>query len=358
MARGDRTERNIMTLVRNSEPVEGLHADAGRLDDAAGWHVRLRRDAAEESTWIEFAAWLESDTENRAAFDLIEDLYFALEEAEPHLTPAIDVARTASVVSFTSHRPVRRFPVRAGLFGMGLIAASLLVVVGIRSRDVGVRVDHYATAIGEKRSIALADGSLIDLNTGSAITVSFTDRERKIVLENGEGVFRVGKDTARPFHVVVGDRDIRDIGTIFNVLSDTGRIVVTVAAGKVSVAGHNAADLAHTAPVNLAAGDQLMVRMGQADSVRHIDPAIAMAWREGYLTYKEAPLSSVVSDLNRYFRKRIVLRDIDTEQRRFSGAIKVDDEEAVVSRLAELLPLMVDRSGDGVITLRLKTQKD
>ena len=66
----------------------------------------------------------------------------------------------------------------------------------------------------------------------------------------------------------------------------------------------------------------------------------------------------MVSDLNRYFRKRIVLRDIDTEQRRFSGAIKVDDEEAVVSRLAELLPLMVDRSGDGVITLRLKTQKD
>ncbi len=85
---------------------------------------------------------------------------------------------------------------------------------------------------------------------------------------------------------------------------------------------------------------------------------MATAWREGYLTYKEAPLSLVVSDLNRYFPNRIVLQDSDTGLRRFSGALKIDSEDAVVSRLAELLPLTVDRAGDGVITLRLKTQKD
>jgi transmembrane sensor len=83
-----------------------------------------------------------------------------------------------------------------------------------------------------------------------------------------------------------------------------------------------------------------------------------MAWREGYLTYKEAPLSLVVSDLNRYFPNRIVLQDSDTGLRRFSGAIKVDNADAVVTRLSQLLPLVVDRSGDGLLTLRLKTQKD
>jgi transmembrane sensor len=356
MARDDQTERDMMTLALDSDSGDGSSADAARLNDAAAWHARLHHEASAESTWIEFAAWLEADSDNRAAFDLVEDLYFALEEAEPHLTPVIDIARNANVLPLVAGAAARRFPVRAGAIGLGLMAASLLVAIAIKSGDVAEHVDHYATAPGEKRTVVLADGSIIELNTDSAIAVAFNRDDRKVALEHGEAAFRVGKDSSRPFLVTVGDRDVRDIGTIFNVLSDSGRIVVTVAAGKVAVSPHDSA--AQPAPVSLVAGDQLMIQAGHADAVRRTDPAMAMAWREGYLTYKEAPLSLVVSDLNRYFPNRIVLRDSDTGLRRFSGAIKVDNADAVVTRLTELLPLIVDRSGDGVITLRLKTQKD
>lgn len=359
MARDDRTERDMTALSMDHESNDSAGADAGRLNDAALWHARLRQDASAEATWIEFAAWLEADNDNRVAFNLVEDLYFALDEAEPHLTPAIDIARQSRVLRLTEWGRARRVPIRAAVVGLGLMAASLIVVVGIRSGDVADRADHYATRIGEKRTVTLADGSVIEMNTGSAITVSFGRDERKVALEHGEAAFRVEKDPSRPFLVTVGDRDVRDIGTVFNILNDSGRIVVTVANGKVAVSPHDAAGPAVApAPVSLAAGDQLMIQAGHADSVRHIDPAIAMAWREGYLTYKEAPLSVVVSDLNRYFPNRIVLWDSDTGLRRFSGALKVDNEDAVVSRLTELLPLTVDRSDSGVITLRLKPQKD
>jgi transmembrane sensor len=357
MARDDQTERDMTTLALDSS--DGSVADAARLNDAAAWHTRLHQEASAETTWIEFAAWLEADGNNRAAFDLVEDLYFALEEAEPRLTPAIDVARNASIVRSGAWRAARRFPVRTGALGLGLMAASLLVMVAIRSADGPTHVDHYATGIGEKRTVTLVDGSIIEMNTGSAITVAFGRQERQVALEHGEAVFRVGKDSSRPFLVRVGDRDVRDVGTIFNILSDAGRIVVTVATGQVAVSPHDGAGSATgTVPVSLVAGDQLMIQPGHADAVRKSDPAMAMAWREGYLTYKEAPLSLVVSDLNRYFPNRIVLQDSDTGLRRFSGAIKVDNADAVVTRLSQLLPLVVDRSGDGVITLRLKTQKD
>ncbi|MDB5393475.1 MAG: transcriptional regulator [Rhodospirillales bacterium] len=359
MARDDQAERDMVTLASDSNSGRDPGADAGRLNDAVLWHARLRQDASAESTWIEFAVWLEADNDNRAAFDLVEDLYFALEEAEPHLTPMIDIVRDSSVVSFGAWRTARPFLVRIGALGLGLMAASLLVVIGVRSGDVGGRADHYATGIGEKRTVALADGSTIEMNTDSAIMVVFGQGQRKVALEHGEAVFRVGKDPSRPFLVTVGDRDVRDVGTVFNILSDSGRIVVTVADGKIAVSPHDAADLAaRPTAVGLVAGDQLTIQAGHADAVRRIDPAIAMAWREGYLTYKEAPLSLVVSDLNRYFPNRIVLQDSDTGLRRFSGALKVDNEEAVISRLTQLLPLLADRSGDGVITLRLKPQKD
>jgi ferric-dicitrate binding protein FerR (iron transport regulator) len=138
MARDDQTERDMTTLSPDRES----DADAGRLNDAAVWHARLRQDVSTEETWIEFAAWLESDNDNRVAFDLVEDLYFALDEAEPHLTPAVGDEPKSAVVSLVAWRAMHRFPVRTGAVGLGLLAASLLVVIGIRSSDVAGHVDR------------------------------------------------------------------------------------------------------------------------------------------------------------------------------------------------------------------------
>jgi transmembrane sensor len=155
----------------------------------------------------------------------------------------------------------------------------------------------------------------------------------------------VAKDNARPFLVTVGGRDVRDVGTVFNILRDRTRTVVTVESGKVSVSPGDAG--ARDKPVLLSAGDQLAAEDGAGDAVNHVDPAQATSWRQGYLTYKEAPLSVVISDLNRYFPGRIFLADKDAGGRRFSGVLKIDDEDAVLNRLAQLLPLVVDREGDG-----------
>jgi transmembrane sensor len=325
-----------------------------RLNAAAVWHSRLQFAAESESVWTDFTVWLEADAANRIAFDQVEALYADLDAVVPSRKSIERAAPMSNVVALSSRR--RFTPMRIGFVGLGALAASLAMFVGIRLTVIGPDAVRYATKTGEMRTIALADGTTVEMNTASTLAVTFTGQERHVVLDQGEALFRVAKDSERPFLVTVGGRDVRDVGTVFNVLRDHGRTVVTVESGKVSVSPGDAG--ARDMPVLLSAGDQLAAEDGAVDAVNHVDPAQATSWRKGYLTYKEAPLSVVVSDLNRYFAGRIFLADKDAGVRRFSGVLKIDDEDAVLNRLAQLLPLVVDREGDGDVALRLKRQGD
>jgi transmembrane sensor len=326
-----------------------------RLNTAAVWYSRLQSGAEAESVWTDFAAWLEADDANRIAFDQVEALYDDLDEAVPSQEVIARAAPAPNVVVL-SGRPRRFTPMRVGFAGLAALAASLAVFVGIRLTVVGEDAVRYATKTGEMQTVLLADGTTVEMNTASTLAVTFTGQERHVTLSQGEALFRIAKDSARPFLVTVGGRDVRDVGTVFNILRDHARTVVTVESGEVSVSPDSAA--AQGAPVLLSAGEQLAAEDGAGEAVNHVDPAQATSWRQGYLTYKEAPLSVVVADLNRYFAGRIVLSDKDAGVRRFSGVLKVDDEDAVLNRLAQLLPLVVDRKGDGEVALRLKRQGD
>jgi transmembrane sensor len=326
-----------------------------RLNAAAVWYSRLQSEGQSESAWTDFAAWLEADDANRVAFDQVEALYSDLDETVRGREAIERAAPASNIVSMTGRR-ARFTPLRIGFAGLAALAASLVLFVGIRPALVGQNAVRYATKTGEMRTVSLDDGTTIEMNTASTVAVTFTGQERHVTLDSGEALFRIAKDSARPFLVTVGGRDVRDVGTVFNVLRDHARTVVTVESGSVSVSPAGAT--ARSRPVLLAAGDQLAADDGAGEAVNHVDPAQATSWRQGYLTYKEAPLSVVVADLNRYFAGRIFLSDKDAGVRRFSGVLKVDDENAVLNRLAQLLPLVVDRKGDGEVALRLKRQGD
>jgi transmembrane sensor len=331
-----------------------------RLSDAALWHEKLHSDAANEKTWSAFVDWLEADNAHGVAFDQVEDLYAEMDEAG--VPPMTDIEQPAKVTVLSAWRSARRpLIMRAGGAAMALMAASVVVAIGIDRLHMTDSATEYATRIGETRKLSLADGSVIEMNTGSALSVTFNKTQRHIRLEKGEALFRVAKDASRPFLVTVGDRDVRDVGTVFNVLRNGGQVTVTVSEGMVAVSPRGGqVQSANDLPVQVSHGEQLVVKEGALipATVRQVDPATVLAWRDGYLTFKDAPLSQVANDLNRYFINRIALKDQDIGSRRFSGVLKVDNEEAVVTRLTQLLPLAADHAQDGTIILRLKAQGD
>ncbi len=97
------------------------------------------------------------------------------------------------------------------------------------------RSSTYTTQIGERRSIALADGSTIDLNARSTLRVNFSKTERNVELIDGQALFEVAKDKARPFIVRSGETVVRAVGTQFDVYHKKEGTTVTVIEGSVAV---------------------------------------------------------------------------------------------------------------------------
>jgi transmembrane sensor len=304
---------------------------------AAAWHARIEGGPAADGDWEAFTAWLEADPLNRSAFDAVDA---AAAGAAEILAARGDLA----FAPMTAPPAMRRFSARTFLGMAGLAAAVLVAVIARPDFFMPDEREVFSTTAGERREISLADGSKVHLNTNTQIAVTMNARARSVALERGEALFDVVRDAARPFDVAAGDRDVRVVGTAFNVLRHDGRITVTVERGQVDVGTAGTRD-----NVRLGAGDQYAAREGtRAHQVTKIDPAIAAAWRDGRAVFTNATLSEVASHLSRYYGRPIVVRDPQIAAMRFSGILKIEDQVTTVRRLEALLPIVVAENEDEV----------
>jgi transmembrane sensor len=142
-----------------------------------------------------------------------------------------------------------------------LLVTGTLVVYLLAPRGV------YATTLGEQRSLALNDGSTVQLNSLSKIRIRYSQYERTVDLVEGQALFHVAKDSTRPFIVYSGQTRVRAVGTQFDVYRKADGIVVTVVEGRVAV---------------LPASSPLSGRGGRkGDSKLAVDSGYAAARREG-----------------------------------------------------------------------------
>ena len=310
--------------------------EPARRDRAVEWHVRLASDAADEADWLAFEAWLAEAPEHRAAYGEVETLWMDLDEA-----PSAPV----NVVRLKARRPA---PVWLGAIAASLVAA---VALGITLRTMTPPTTVYETAKGERRTIALADGTHIQLNSGSHIAVTLGRKARRVEMADAEAVFDVAKDADRPFLITAGDRQIRVVGTEFNVLRHDGRLDVTVRRGVVEVRPAAAPD--GPAIAQLRKGQALSHREGAApDTVSVAEQDAAFAWTTGQVVYRDRPLEEVATDLSRYVKTPIVVAP-EARGLRLTAVIKVDDEPAMLRTLGQFLPVIAVREG-GQIQLRLR----
>ena len=335
-------------IVMNTNDASANRRD--RLEAVAAWHVRLNGDEAGEQDWLAFTQWLEGDAANRLAYDEVERLSQDIDGQSGALHERV-VQTPVPVLRPAWRTPAR--PRRHWAAAVTAIAAGIAVAVfAMRPGTPPSEPLPFATGIGERRDLALADGSQIRLNTATMVAVDMSGGARRVRLQAGEAFFDVAPDRTRPFIVDVGDQRVEVVGTAFNIIRHQGLIAVTVARGLVNVkTGGGAAAPAE----RLTAGDQLTHREGEnAVSRTSVEIDSALAWRDGRLVFSDAPIAQVVADLNRYFPLAIRLEGSGVDELRFSGVLKLDDETAVLGRLQEFLPVEAQVQPDGVI-LRRKT---
>jgi transmembrane sensor len=313
-----------------------LSDEDGRRAEAADWVVRLQTADLTEDQALAFDAWLSASEDNARAYDAALGVMFEVEASAPRI--AFDLRRLP--VPRPSHS--RRGWIVAGGMAAAATVALAVMPVGLLSAPA----QTYTTAKGEHRTVTLADGTKVDLNAGTRMTVTLARHERRVSMPEGEAVFDVAHDAARPFLIAAGDRTVRVVGTRFDVRRREGQLSVTVDRGVVEVRPN---EDARGRAFRLHPGQRLDHAEGAADAhVRAVAPADVYAWRTGRLIYRDQPLGDVVTDLNQQYARQITLEDPALAAIRFSGVLVLDDQDAVIRRLALLAPLRALPSARGV----------
>ncbi len=311
---------------------------------AAGWVIRLQAPEAGEAEWLAFEAWLAGDPDARGAFDAAMAVWLAADRLEDSDAVAPRRRRASGTFGGRSYGGIA-----LGLGGLGAAVGAAWVVISVQpglapiAKPVAAPAPTvYAAAPGKQRAILLADGSRLTLSGGSRVAVTLGAHARQVAMASGEVAFSVVHDPSRPFSVAIGDRQVRDLGTEFDIARAGPRIRVTVKQGEVAVGAMDGAG----APIALQAGRQLVHDEDTGvSSVRDVAPDEAFAWEQNRLIYRDQPLRVVVEDLNRYFPHAVRIGDERVAAMRFTGVLAVDGEEATIRRLVALLPISADRVG-------------
>jgi transmembrane sensor len=262
--------------------------------------------------------------------------------------------RRSSATNLPISREFWRTFRRTALAAAATLAICALLAVSALSwiRPGALKPQALATALGERRSLLLPDGSHLILNTQSQVTVSFTAQARHVTLVQGQARFEVAHHPGRPFVVRAGGQQIIAVGTAFDVRWTDERLSVVLLKGQVAVVPVGELPLATAASaVTLEPGERLQFE-GRGRAVRsRAQIEREEAWVGGRVVFDATPLAAAIAEINRYAPRRLVLGDPELANLRISGTFSVDDSAAFARAVADVFALEI-ASANGMIVLR------
>ncbi|MDD5114067.1 MAG: FecR family protein [Methylobacter sp.] len=314
-----------------------------RLEQTAiAWHTRLTSGEVSTDERAEFDRWLQQNPAHQQAYRQIEKLWQLL-DAPLQADRQNRLAKQVNATVQTSKQPAcLTTPLRQHRWGVGLaIAASLLLAVTFTFFPD--YLNHpgadYHTRIGEQTSITLADGSIVHLNTDTALDVNLSDHERRIVLLHGEAEFEVAHDSNRPFRVATGDTTTEALGTRFVVRYNSRQGSVTLLQGEVRTTGVTSGS------VTLQTGQYVSFDSQKLSAIQAIDLNSANAWRRGRIIMNFVPLKQAIAEINRYRRSPIKLIAPNLADKEINIAVDIQHIDAWLDSLKNALPVRVYRLG-------------
>jgi transmembrane sensor len=349
----------------HSTPVPPLSDDALHAE-AAQWQAR-RQDGLTAGEEAQFQAWLALGGGRRAAYARFDNVWNGLAELPPQA-----VARLTASLPPASPRPAppaRQPAPRGWLSGWAALARPMataaLVITVAGGGWLGwnhwqaqpMYTETFATARGQQLNVELPDGSMLGLDTATRAEVTLYRDRREVRLPEGQALFTVKADAARPFLVLTERLRVTVVGTRFSVRNTrTGlaqNVGVQVEEGRVRVSMLDQGKPAG-APVLLTAGQQV-----QSDAAGRLAPlapapAGAMPWREGRVNFDGTPLGQAVAEFERYGATRLVIKDPAVAALRVNGSFDLRQADAFSQTLPLVLPVQLrPRGGETEIIAKI-----
>ena len=309
------------------DPDSQSPSDDAVAEQAINWFARLRAEDVTENERNLFAEWCHANPAHRRAYDEI-----ALFWDDADFSQLLAAERQTAQI-----HPLRRpRPKYANVTALAL-AACLALIAMIHRPFLGCLQADYCSGIGEIRSIALADGSRITLNSNTAISVDLGGGNRHVRLNHGEAYFEVQRNPQLPFLVDARYSTTRVLGTRFIVREDAQSDSVTVVSGLVEVSGGK------QSPAQLKANDGITVDAWQHSEIRQVSSINATAWLKGSAAFDNAPLADVVAELSRYRHGGLFIKNSELKNLKVSGRFDITDTDKALEALAQTLPIRIYR---------------
>jgi transmembrane sensor len=395
------------------------HISDQTAEEAGLWDTRLRAPDCTDADRARFAQWRDADSSHWEAFERLQTIVASLRNEMSRAD--VRALRDAALRVRPRHQWRLSLLVAASLATLTIVIAvwtelpavmsfaPLRALVAFAGRIKGSdSAEQYVTAIGQRSTVTLRDGSSVELNAKTRVKVNFTETRRSVELVDGQALFHVAKNPYRPFIVRAGNREIVAIGTAFDVRVDATYLRVTLIEGKVAVStqsllplsARSVASKLATAPaasggpdlhprsaqeekvdvpahggaegeVFLAPGQQLIAPLHLASDgsafrnedsadpgvVRSVDVAKVIGWHDGRVFLEDLTLSDAVAEMNRHSPVQIRVDSAELERLRVNGMFRAGEQDAFAAALESYFPITVQRNGDTEIILTTRRKK-
>ena len=345
-------------------------------EQAGEWFVANHTGPLDEQGRTDFVAWLRTSpvhVEEYLGVALIaRDLPAATSDPDVSLETLLAQARADErVVSFEPPQPARELHQKRTWPGPAWAAAAfaacaMVVFAGLitwlmRDGQLLGLPKTYRTAHGEQNRVRLPDGTVVHLNTDSAVTVRYGRKERVVDVDQGEALFQVAHPDGRRFRVVAGVAQVLDIATEFDVFRQTSATVVTVVEGEVAVLeARGSPPIGPAVPPDaqrVGAGYQLRIDAGRASAQpMPVDVSQTLAWLHHKIVFEQRPLGEVAEEFNRYARIPVVIEDATLRALPISGVVDAYDTDSFMTFLATLEGVRVERTATRIRVVRTTSQ--
>jgi transmembrane sensor len=301
-------------------------ADARILDEAARWLARRHASDFSAAEQAEVARWRSQSSRHEHIWQCAEQLKGRL-------------GTVPAAVGMATLNRARPSAARRGLLRCAVLALATPALGWLAWRHLPWQdwTADYRTARGERRTVTLADGSRVQLNTASAISVRMDAGLRLVRQHAGEILVETAHAppyASQPFVVQTEDGRMQALGTRFIVRKLEHRTALSVLEGAVRVTPASSA----TAVV-VHAGEQLYFDGQGTGAIRPVAAQDA-AWTQGVLHAENLRLRDFLAELSRY-REGLLRCDDDVAELRVSGSYQLRDTDSILALLAQTLPVRV-----------------
>lgn len=322
---------------------------------AADWLARRDSGAWTDTDQQQLDAWIAASIAHRVAWLRLSSAWERGDRLGALRTPATSPTAETPAQPPPQPQPQSMQPApRLPRFSLQRIAAGVLLAAAGAAwfgwqYMQEERGQQYATAVGARQSVALADGSKLTLNTATQVRTAVNDSGRKVWLDAGEAYFDIAHDKTRPFVVIAGDRRITVLGTRFLVRRQGEQVNVTVEEGRVQIA--SAQPGAKSAEPTVLTRNQAAVT--HADNVLVISKAPKqvddeLSWREGKLVFDQTTLADAAAQFNRYNTRQLVIADPAIAQVRIGGSFDANNMSGFVALLKQGFGLAAHERGNEI----------